>query len=50
MKLFYDLTGMPYLLVALGCVLVVALFAAALVLASIRRGRATAAFGDPALV
>ena len=50
MRLFYDLTSLPYLLVALGCVLVVGLFAGALVLASIRRGRATSLFGDPALV
>lgn len=50
MRLFYDLTAMPYLLVAIACGLIVALFAGALVLASIRRGRATAAFGDPALV
>jgi Ca-activated chloride channel family protein len=49
-RLFYDLTAMPYLLVAIACGLVVALFAGALVLASIRRGRATSAFGDPALV
>ena len=50
MRFFYDLTSMPYLLVALACGLLVALFAGALVLASIRRGRATSAFGDPALV
>jgi len=49
-RLFYDLTALPYLLVALGCGAVVALFAGALVLASIRRGRATATFGDPVLV
>jgi len=49
-RLFYDLTSMPYLLVALACGLLVALFAGALVLASIRRGRATSAFGEPALV
>jgi Ca-activated chloride channel family protein len=49
-KLFYDLTSLPYLLAAIGCGLVVALFAGALVLASIRRGRATSLFGDPALV
>jgi Ca-activated chloride channel family protein len=49
-KLFYDLSSLPYLLVALGCALVVVLFAGALVLASIRRGRATSLFGDPALV
>ena len=50
MRLFYDLTSMPYLLVAIACGLLVALFAGALVLASIRRGRATSAFGDPVLV
>ena len=50
MKLFYDLTSMPYLLVAIGCVLLVGLFAGALVLASIRRARATALFGEAALV
>jgi Ca-activated chloride channel homolog len=49
-KLFYDLSLLPNLLVALACVLVVALFTGALVLASIRRGRATSVFGDPALV
>lgn len=50
MRLFYDLTSLPYLLVALACGLIVALFAGALVLASIRRGRATSIFGDPSLV
>ena len=50
MRLFYDLTSLPYLLVAIACVAVVGLFAGALVLASIRRGRATAVFGDPVLV
>ena len=50
MKLFYDLTSFPYLLVALGCVAFLGLFAAALVLASIRRARATALFGEPKLV
>ncbi len=50
MRFAYDLTSMPYLLVALGCGLLVALFAASLVLASIRRGRATKVFGDPKLV
>jgi Ca-activated chloride channel family protein len=49
-KLFYDLTAMPYLLVAIACGLVVALFAGALVVASIRRNRATSTFGDPALI
>lgn len=50
MRFFYDLTAMPYLLVAIACGLVIALFAGALVVASIRRARATSAFGDPALV
>lgn len=50
MKFAYDLTSMPYLLVAIGCGLLVALFATSLVLASIRRGRATKVFGDPKLV
>ena len=50
MKFAYDLTSMPYLLVALACGALVALFAASLVLASIRRGRATKVFGDPKLV
>jgi Ca-activated chloride channel family protein len=49
-RLFYDLSSLPYLLAAIACGLVVALFAGALVLASIRRGRATSLFGDPALV
>jgi Ca-activated chloride channel homolog len=49
-KFAYDLTAMPYALVALGCGLLVALFAASLVLASIRRARATKVFGDPTLV
>ncbi len=50
MKLFYDVTAMPYLLIALACLAIVGLFAGALVLASIRRGRATALFGEPTLV
>lgn len=50
MKFAYDLASMPYLLVAIGCGLLVALFAASLVAASIRRGRATKVFGDPKLV
>jgi Ca-activated chloride channel homolog len=49
-KFAYDLTAMPWLLVALACGLLVALFAGSLVLASIRRGRATKVFGDPKLV
>jgi hypothetical protein len=40
-RLFYDLTGMPWLLVAIACGLTVVLFAGALVLASIRRSRAS---------
>lgn len=50
MRFAYDLGAMPYLLVALGCGLLVALFATALVLASVRRGRATKVFGEPKLV
>ncbi len=50
MRFFYDLTSFPYVLFALAGAGVVALFAGALVLASIRRGRATALFGDAALV
>jgi Ca-activated chloride channel homolog len=46
----YSLTSMPYLLVAIACGLLVGLFATSLVLASIRRGRATKVFGDPSLV
>jgi Ca-activated chloride channel homolog len=49
-RLFYDISRMPYLLVAVACALLVLLFAAALVLASVRRSRATATFGDAALV
>jgi Ca-activated chloride channel family protein len=49
-RLFYDLSAMPWLLVALACGLLVILFAGALVLASVRRGRATTTFGDPKLV
>jgi Ca-activated chloride channel family protein len=49
-KFAYDLTAMPYLLVAIGCALLVGLFATSLVLASVRRGRATRVFGDPNLV
>ena len=50
MKLAYDLTTMPYLLIALACALVVGLFGLSLVLASIKRNRATKTFGDPDLV
>lgn len=50
MKFAYDLTAWPFLLVALGCAALVAVFAGALVLASLRRSRATTAFGDPKLV
>jgi Ca-activated chloride channel family protein len=49
-KLAYDLLTLPYLLVAIGCGLLVVLFAVSLVLASVRRGRATKVFGDPKLV
>lgn len=50
MRFFYDLSSLPYLLAALGCALLVALFAATLVLASVRRARAVRAFGEPSLV
>ncbi len=50
MRFFYDLGAMPYLLVALGCALLVVLFAGSLVLSSIRRSRAIASFGEPRLV
>ena len=50
MRLFYDLTIFPYWLVALLCLGLVGLFAAMLVIASIRRGRATSLFGDTALI
>jgi Ca-activated chloride channel homolog len=49
-KLAYDLTAMPYLLIALGCLAIVGLFATSLILASIKRNRATKTFGDPDLV
>jgi Ca-activated chloride channel family protein len=42
--------SMPYLLVAIGALLLVGVFAASLVFASIRRARATKVFGDPQLV
>jgi Ca-activated chloride channel homolog len=50
MKLAYDLSLMPYLLVAIACALLLGLFATSLVLASIRRARAVRMFGDPKLV
>src|SRR5262245_18692348 len=50
MRFAHDLASMPYLLVALGACLLVGLFATSLVLASVRRGRATRSFGDPKLV
>ena len=50
MKLTYDVTAMPYLLVAIFCVLLVGLFATSLVFASIRRARSMKTFGDPKLV
>jgi Ca-activated chloride channel homolog len=49
-KLAYDVTSLPYLLVAIACAALVAVFATALVLASIKRSKATKVFGDPALV
>lgn len=50
MRLAYDLLSLPYLLVALGCAALVALFAGALIAAAIQRQRSVARFGDPALV
>jgi Ca-activated chloride channel family protein len=41
---------MPWLLVALGCGLLVVLFAGSLLFASVRRALATRAFGEPSLV
>jgi Ca-activated chloride channel family protein len=49
-RLAYDLFVFPWALVAAACAAVVGLFAGALVLASIRRARATHVFGDPKLV
>lgn len=50
MRFFYDLTSLPWLLVAIACGLLVALFAASLVLASLKRARAVREFGDEKLV
>lgn len=50
MRFFYDLLAVPWIFVAIGCVALVGLFAGALILASIRRARATKTFGDPRLV
>lgn len=50
MRFAYDLLLMPYLAIAIACVALVGGFTAALILASVRRGRATKAFGEPALV
>lgn len=50
MRFAYDLASAPYLFVAIGCGLLVIAFAASLVLASVRRGRAAKVFGDPKLV
>lgn len=50
MRFAYDLLLMPYLAIALACVALVAGFAASLILASVRRARATKVFGDPKLV
>jgi Ca-activated chloride channel family protein len=50
MRFAYDLLVMPYLAIAIACALLVGGFAAALILSSVRRGRATKAFGDPSLV
>ncbi len=50
MRFFYDLSSLPWLLVAIACVLLVVLFAASLVLASLKRTRAVKSFGDEKLV
>ncbi len=50
MRFFYDLLAMPWLVVAIGCTLLVVLFAASLVLASLKRARAMKVFGDEKLV
>lgn len=50
MRFFYDLGAMPWALVAIACALVVVLFAGSLLLASVRRGRATTLFGEAKLV
>lgn len=50
MRFAYDLAMMPYGIIALLCVGLVAVFAGALVFASIRRARATKVFGEPNLV
>jgi Ca-activated chloride channel family protein len=50
MRFAYDLLIMPYLAIAIACAVLVGGFAAALIFSSVRRGRATKAFGDPALV
>ncbi|MCL2723879.1 MAG: VWA domain-containing protein [Polyangiaceae bacterium] len=50
MRFFYDLTVMPWLVVAFACGLLVIVFSLSLLFASIRRGRATVLFGDPKLV
>ncbi len=50
MKLHYDFTSLPVLLVALLCVGVLGTFATVLVLASFARVRAEKRFGEPSLV
>ena len=50
MRFGYDLFALPYLLVAIGCAVVVVGFAATLVLASFARVRAEKRFGQPELV
>jgi Ca-activated chloride channel family protein len=49
-RLAYDLLSFPYLLIAIACGAVVALFAGALLVAALRRQRSVERFGDPALV
>ncbi|HWL85716.1 MAG TPA: VWA domain-containing protein [Polyangiaceae bacterium] len=50
MRFAYDLLHFPGVLVAIGCVLFVVAFAAALLFASVARVRAEKRFGDPSLV
>ncbi len=50
MRFFYNLSDFPYVFIAIACGVFVLLFAAALVAASLRRARATLAFGAADLV
>jgi len=49
-RFFYDVFVMPYAAIAMGCVLFVIAFVGLLVIASIRRSRATRQFGQPKLI